>query len=191
LSPKGAVTEEGGINQEFFKPKKVLYVIDKKWGEAEKAKLYQARAARSRQPVPPPPRLLPLTRAAQGIETYGLGMWQEIRAKLLPEVRAACPVGCVLRALLRRCPSRLTPRQWDVLALRVKAQRLMGCQSLDRYGKGGKWKWDKATVDAEHAANFAIGQATGCWKSGVLVENSAGAVKAALAARDAPGPSRP
>ena len=38
-------------------------------------------------------------------------------------------------------------------------------------------------MDAEHAANRAIGEATGCWKAGVLVEDDAGSVAAALAAR--------
>lgn len=38
-------------------------------------------------------------------------------------------------------------------------------------------------MDAEHAANRAIGEATGCWKAGVLVEDDAGSVAVALAAR--------
>lgn len=45
----------------------------------------------------------------------------------------------------------------------------------------------RAAVDAEQAANRAIGEATGCWKAGVLVEDDAGSVAAALAARDAGG----
>lgn len=43
----------------------------------------------------------------------------------------------------------------------------------------------RAAVDAEHAANRAIGDATRCWKAGVLVEDDAGSVAAALGARDA------
>ena len=34
-------------------------------------------------------------------------------------------------------------------------------------------------MDAEHAANRAIGEATSCWKAGVLVEDDAGSVAAA------------
>jgi len=39
-------------------------------------------------------------------------------------------------------------------------------------------------VDAEQAANRAIGEATGCWKAGVLVEDDDGSVAKALAARE-------
>lgn len=35
-------------------------------------------------------------------------------------------------------------------------------------------------VDAEQAQNKAIGEKTGCWKAGVLVEDDAGSVKQAL-----------
>jgi hypothetical protein len=60
----------------------------------------------------------------------------------------------------------------------------LGSQSLARYPG---WKGDRAAVDAEHAANAALGAATGCWKSGVLVENDAGDVRRALEARAAGG----
>lgn len=42
----------------------------------------------------------------------------------------------------------------------------------------------RAEVDAEQAANRAIGEATGCWKAGVLVEDDDGSVAKALAARE-------
>jgi hypothetical protein len=45
----------------------------------------------------------------------------------------------------------------------------------------------RAAVDAEHTANRAIGEATGCWKAGVLVEDDAGSVAAALAAQGTGG----
>jgi hypothetical protein len=72
LSPKGSVNEDGSIKQarlpvlcasvgvqltaaclrappallqEFFKPKQVVYVAEKKWGETERDKLYEARTA--------------------------------------------------------------------------------------------------------------------------------------------------
>lgn len=57
----------------------------------------------------------------------------------------------------------------------------MGSQSLARYPG---WKGDRAAVEAEYAANKAIGDATGCWKSGVLVEDDHGSVAKALAARE-------
>lgn len=40
---------------------------------------------------------------------------------------------------------------------------------------------DRTAVEAEHARNKSIGQATGCWKSGMLAEDGQGAVAAALA----------
>lgn len=36
-------------------------------------------------------------------------------------------------------------------------------------------------MDAEYAANRALGERLGCWKAGVLVEDGAGSVKKALA----------
>lgn len=38
----------------------------------------------------------------------------------------------------------------------------------------------REAVDAERAVNKAIGDRTGCWKAGVLVEDDAGSVKQAL-----------
>jgi len=40
----------------------------------------------------------------------------------------------------------------------------------------------RAAVDAEYAANKALGERLGCWKGGALVEDDAGSVRAALAA---------
>ena len=83
-------------------------------------------------------------------------------------------------ALRTRAPLR-PPRQWDETALRIKASRLMGSQSLARYPN---WKGSRAEVDAEQARNRALGEQTGCWKSGVLVEDDYGSVAKAIAARD-------
>jgi hypothetical protein len=77
LSPKGSVNADGSIKQarlacrawrwrslqlalkasadsrvcaslqEFFKPKQVVYVAEKKWGDTERDKLYEARRARA------------------------------------------------------------------------------------------------------------------------------------------------
>jgi hypothetical protein len=80
-----------------------------------------------------------------------------------------------------RAFSRPLPPQWDETALRIKASRLLGSQSLARYPG---WKGDRAAVDAEQARNRALGDATGCWKSGVLVEDDNGSVAKAIKARD-------
>ncbi len=40
-------------------------------------------------------------------------------------------------------------------------------------------------MEAEYAANKALGERLGCWKHGNLVEDNGGSVKAALAAADA------
>lgn len=50
----------------------------------------------------------------QGLEQYGVGQWREISDSLLP--------------------------QWDETALRIKAARLLGSQSLARYVG---WKGDR------------------------------------------------
>lgn len=42
------------------------------------------------------------------------------------------------------------------------------------------WSECREAVDAERAVNKAIGDRTGCWKAGVLVEDDAGSVKKAL-----------
>tara|TARA_B100001758_G_scaffold39995_1_gene31082 strand:+ start:523 stop:1005 length:483 start_codon:yes stop_codon:yes gene_type:complete len=125
VTRKDAIHDDGSIDQAFFKPKKVVFErASRKWGDVERAKLYE------------------------GLATHGVGEWGKMREKLLPE--------------------------WDALSLRVKASRMMGTQSLARYPKG--WRGDKAEVDAEYAKNKAIGEATGCWKNGTLVEDDHGSV---------------
>lgn len=88
-----------------------------------------------------------------GLATHGVGAWRAMRDALLP--------------------------RWDETALRVKAARALGSQSLARYAG---WTGGRDAVDAEFAANRAVGAATGCWKNGVLVEDDAGSVAAHLAA---------
>ena len=117
--------------QEFFKPKQVVYVAEKKWGDTERDKLYEARrgrasAPRSRQRAaarkPSPATRRSATRsaertrsaAAQGLEKYGIGSWREIRAQLLPDVCSRLSCVLALKALTccrgsgtrRRCASR-------------------------------------------------------------------------------------
>jgi hypothetical protein len=64
----------------------------------------------------------------------------------------------------------------------VKASRLLGSQSLSRYPKG--WKGTKDEVDAEYQKHKEIGEQTGCWKSGTLVEDDDGSVAKLLAERE-------
>ncbi len=97
----------------------LVIIEDKKWGDTERDLLYKVRpraacagqrlAARdARTPVAcrPAGRLAALA-PAQGLEKFGVGKWGDISAELLP--------------------------RWDDQALRVKAARLMGSQSLARY----------------------------------------------------------
>ncbi|KAK9828761.1 hypothetical protein WJX72_001961 [[Myrmecia] bisecta] len=124
FSPLEMLNPDGSIHQDFFKPKRVVLVDDKKWGQAERDLLYK------------------------GIEKYGIGKWREMSEELLPK--------------------------WDDQALRIKASRLMGSQSLARYMG---WKGSREAVDAEQKKNKEIGDKLGCWKAGVLVENDDGSVK--------------
>jgi hypothetical protein len=43
FSPEGMCHEDGSINQDFFKPKKIIIQLteDKKWGQPEKEALYK------------------------------------------------------------------------------------------------------------------------------------------------------
>ena len=63
----------------------------------------------------------------QGIEIYGIGKWNEISAELLPK--------------------------WDDQAIRVKASRLMGSQSLARYIA---WKGNKCASLPSGACNTPV-----------------------------------
>jgi len=90
-----------------------------------------------------------------GIEKHGIGKWREIIGDS----------GDLTR--------------YDETTVRVKASKLMGTQSLARHVG---WKGDQAAVEREYAKHKRIGEATGCWKSGYLVENEEGAVAKALEA---------
>ena len=57
------------------------------------------------------------------------------------------------------------PLGWPSHLLWVYCQMVLACREA---------------VDAERAVNKAIGDRTGCWKAGVLVEDDAGSVKKAL-----------
>lgn len=132
FSPEGMLNEDGTINQDFFKPKRVVIIDDKgkKWGAEERDNLYQ------------------------GLEKHGVGKWREISEEFLPK--------------------------WDDQSLRIKSARLLGSQSLARYVG---WKGNRAAVDTEREKNRKIGEATGCWKGGVLVEDDAGSVAKYISAQ--------
>ena len=74
------------------------------------------------------------------------------------------------------CPGR------EVLFIRIKASRLIGSQGLNRYHG---WSGTKEEMIAEYNRNKAIGEATGCWKGGILVENDHGHAMEAIRKRDA------
>lgn len=52
--------------------------------------------------------------------------------------------------------------------------------TLSRAGGTMRAQFTKAEIDAEYAKNKAIGERTGCWKAGVLVEDDNGSVALAL-----------
>lgn len=60
FSPQGMLNGDLTINQDFFKPTKVVIVSEKKWGDAERDLLYK------------------------GLEKYGVGKWREISGEYLP-----------------------------------------------------------------------------------------------------------
>ena len=62
VTRRDALNDDGSIDQQFFKPKRVVFETRaKKWGDEERAKLYE------------------------GIETYGIQEWGTIRENLLPD----------------------------------------------------------------------------------------------------------
>lgn len=60
FSPPGMLNADGSINQEFFRPRKVLTLTDRKWGEQEREQLYK------------------------GLDKHGVGRWREIGEEMLP-----------------------------------------------------------------------------------------------------------
>jgi len=61
FSPKDMISEDGSLNQEYFKPKQeILGLKIKKWKDEERKLLIQ------------------------GIEKYGIGNWKQIKEELLP-----------------------------------------------------------------------------------------------------------
>ncbi|KAK3273726.1 hypothetical protein CYMTET_18048 [Cymbomonas tetramitiformis] len=136
VSPAECLDAEGGLVQDFFKPKKVVFVEAKVWANEDTENLYK------------------------GLEKYGIGQWSAMRHELLPK--------------------------WEQLKLKVKASRLLGAQSIARYTG---MKMTRSEVDAEYKINKEIGDRTGCWKAGVLVENDEGSVALALAELEKEGQS--
>ena len=66
LSPPAMLrAADGAIDQEFFRPKKVVTLEERRWGDAERDALHR------------------------GLEKHGVGKWREIGDELLP-VRRVC-----------------------------------------------------------------------------------------------------
>ena len=133
--PDAIDVETGAIRQSFFKPTKIVFETSgKKWGDAQREKLYE------------------------GLATFGVGEWMKMKEHFERELG-----------------------EWTTLELRVKASRMLGTQSLARYEKG--WKGTREEVDAEYRKHKEIGELTGCWKSGTLVEDDDGSVAKLLKER--------
>eukprot|EP00879_Flechtneria_rotunda_P007372 GHRR01007733.1.p1 GENE.GHRR01007733.1~~GHRR01007733.1.p1 ORF type:complete len:199 (+),score=46.31 GHRR01007733.1:559-1155(+) len=127
FSPPGMLNSDGSINQDFFKPKKVVTVTERRWGEYERQKLYK------------------------GLEKHGVGKWRDIGTELLPG--------------------------WDENSIRLKAAKLLGCQNLSWYQ--GR-RFTRAEAEFEFESNKQVGAQTGCWKQGMLVNDSKGILRAHL-----------
>jgi hypothetical protein len=59
FSPADMLQHDGSINQEFFRPNKVVTLADRKWGDAEREQLYR------------------------GLEQYGVGKWRQMADDML------------------------------------------------------------------------------------------------------------
>jgi hypothetical protein len=77
FSPPGMLHADGSINQDFFRPKKVVTLADRKWGDAEREQLYC------------------------GLEKYGVGKWRQMAEEMLRgwdenniRLKAAKLLGC-------------------------------------------------------------------------------------------------
>ncbi|GFR52356.1 hypothetical protein Agub_g14900 [Astrephomene gubernaculifera] len=127
FSPPSMLSPDGSINQDFFKPKRIVVLQQRsKWGPAQREALYK------------------------GLEVHGVGKWREIAADFL------------------------RGGKWDDQQIRMHAAKLLGSQSLARYVG---WKGIKEKVEQEYARNKAIGEATGCWKGGMLVDDTNGTLR--------------
>ena len=98
----------------------------------------------------------------EGLHTFGVGEWMKMKEHFHNELG-----------------------EWTTLDLRVKASRMLGTQSLSRYPKG--WKGTKEEVVLEYEKHKEIGEKTGCWKSGTLVEDDDGSVAKLLKEREMEG----
>ncbi|EFJ46448.1 hypothetical protein VOLCADRAFT_105588 [Volvox carteri f. nagariensis] len=135
-SPPGMVNSDGSINQEFFKPKRIVVLQPRcKWGKPQRDALYK------------------------GLEVHGVGKWREIANDFLKGGK------------------------WDDQQIRMHAARLLGSQSLARYVG---WKGNREMVEQEYARNKAIGESTGCWKGGMLVEDNNGTLRKYLSEEQQP-----
>lgn len=111
FSPPGMLHQDGSIIQEFFRPKKVVTLADKKWGDAEREQLYK------------------------GLEKYGVGKWRQMSDDMLKgwddtniRLKAAKLLGCQnLSRYFGRCFSR------SEVEAELEANKQLGAQT-------GCWK---------------------------------------------------
>ncbi|KAF8061984.1 hypothetical protein HT031_004244 [Scenedesmus sp. PABB004] len=111
FSPPAMLSPDGGIDQEFFRPRAVVTLAERKWGEPERAALLA------------------------GLERHGVGRWRDIGEALLPgwddqaiRIKAAKALGC--QNLSRYHGRRLTAAEVDA---ELEANRALGAAT-------GCWK---------------------------------------------------
>jgi hypothetical protein len=95
FSPPGMIAKDGSIDQEFFRPRAVLTLHERRWGEAERVALLA------------------------GLEEHGVGRWRDIAREHLPDwdetslrLRTARLLGCQNLSLYHGC--RLRAAQVEV-----------------------------------------------------------------------------
>ena len=157
--PDALNANDGSLNQQFFKPKKVVFATEKaKWGHADWQNLYK------------------------GIEKFGIdpSSWRKI-------IDTYCPNREVLfirikasRAIGSQGLNRYHGKYFPITTFR----RLIHIRLTFLLFQSG-WIGNKADVLAEYERNKQIGLATGCWKGGILVENDHKHAEAAIKKRDA------
>ena len=134
----------------------------------------------------------------QGLEKHGIGRWQEIGEELLPQwddqtlrLKAARLMGS--QSLARyvgwkgsrfaSLPSYFHPYYLSFERLAAMQQGFQSSRIV--YGTASdesSWFLDafRVAIEQQYQKNKEIGETTGCWKSGVLVEDDNGSVRKAL-----------
>jgi len=133
LSPPGMLNEDGTIDQSFFKPKKVVIHVDRRWGDAEKDKL------------------------VEGIRSHGVGGWRTMKEKLLPKwdentlrVKACRLIGC--QNLKRYAGWKPTKSEMEAeFARNMELGKRLGCWKAGMLVDNDNGDVAKALAEAEGA----------------------------------------